>query len=102
MFEIGIIGNRNETLPFLAAGFSVFEADSDSEAADRLADAVKRCRILYISPGYYAALEDRIRHYSASSAAAILPLPERNGGVGTARLKKFTEQAVGADILFRD
>ena len=102
MSKIGVIGKRSEILTFLAAGFTVYEAESDPEAAEKLSIAVKECAILYISPVYYTALEEAIHKHSASPAIAILPLPEKNGGVGLTRLKKFTEQAVGADILFRD
>ena len=102
MSKIGVIGKRSEILTFLAAGFTVYEAKSNTEAAEKLCVAAKECAILYISPVYYPVLEETIQKFSVSPAIAILPLPEKTGGVGLARLKKFTEQAVGADILFRD
>jgi len=102
MSKIGVIGKRSEILTFLAAGFTVYEAESDAEAAVQLKAAAEECTILYLSPAYFSALDEEISRYSTSLTPAILPLPEKNGGVGMARLKKFTEQAIGADILFRD
>ena len=102
MSKIGVIGKRAEILTFLAAGFSVYGAESDTEAAEQLRIAAEECTILYMTPAYFVSLEEETRKYRTALTPAILPLPEKNGGAGMARLKKFTEQAVGADILFRE
>lgn len=102
MSKIGVIGPRGEVMTFLAAGFAVYEAEDVSEAADTLRKAADECAILYLSPVYADALSAEIATYDGLVTPAILPLPEKDGGVGMRNLKKYVERAVGADILFKE
>lgn len=102
MSKIGVIGPRGEVMTFLAAGFAVYEAEDVSEAAAALKNAAGECAILFLSPVYADTLSEEIAAYDSAVTPAILPLPEKDGGVGMRNLKKYVERAVGADILFKD
>jgi len=102
MSKIGVIGNRGEVLTFQAAGFVIYEADTVEEAAVLLQKAAQECAILFISPAYASELEEETSRYASSLTPAIVPLPEKGGGVGMAMLRKSAERAIGADILFRE
>lgn len=104
MSEIGIIGERDRVLCFMAAGFTVYEASPDEpEAAEKtLREAAAKSAILYITATLAAALCDSIAKYDNAPTPAIIPLPEAGGGLGTAAMKRAVERAVGADIVFRD
>lgn len=102
MSKIGVIGPRGEVMTFLAAGFTVYEAEDAAEASAALKTAVEECAILFLAPVYADALSEEISAYDGMVTPAILPLPEEDGGIGMRNLKKYVERAVGADILFKD
>jgi len=104
MSKIGIIGERDRVLCFLAAGFAVYTVEkADLSAAERtLKKAAAECAVLFITADLAEALKEPIAKYNSVPTPAIIPLPEKNGGYGTALLKHAVERAVGADIVFRD
>ncbi|MCQ2423511.1 MAG: V-type ATP synthase subunit F [Clostridia bacterium] len=104
MSEIGIIGERDRVLCFMAAGFTVYEASpDDTEKAEKtLREAAERSAILFITATLAEALHDSVARYDHAATPAIIPLPESGGGLGTAAMKRAVERAVGADIVFRD
>lgn len=104
MYKIGIIGDRDSVLGFMALGFSVFEAET-SEAAGILIDklANEDFAVIYITQTYAQSLEEKIAGYYSKPLPAIVPVPDINGsGYGTKILKRAVERAVGADIIFRE
>ena len=104
MYKIGIIGDRESILGFMALGFSVFETDTAAEA-EKLLDqlAEEDFAVLYITQTYAALLEEKISSYFSKPLPAIVPIPDVNGGgYGEKILKKAVERAVGADILFKE
>ncbi len=104
MSKIGIIGPRDRVLCFLAAGFSVYPVEKESfgEAEKTLKAAASECAVLFVTPDWAQLLEEQIAKYNNVPTPAIVPLPEKDGGYGTAILKRAVEKAVGADIIFRD
>ena len=101
MYKIGVVGSRASVLCFLAAGFSVYEAESTDEAAVKLRNAADDgCAVIFISPDYAAALTDEMTKYSSKLIPAVIPLPQQGSDYGTEQLKSAVIRAVGADIIF--
>ena len=106
MYKIGIIGERDSVLGFMALGFSVHEAETTEVAASTLRELVKsgEYAIIYIVENYAVALSDEIVRYKDMPLPAITVIPGMSGstGYGMASIKNAVERAVGADILFKD
>ena len=106
MYKIGIIGERDSVLGFMALGFSVHEAESAEIAASTLRELVKsgEYAIIYIVENYAMALSEEIARYKDMPLPAITVIPGMSGstGYGMASIKNAVERAVGADILFKD
>ncbi|MBQ8641213.1 MAG: V-type ATP synthase subunit F [Clostridia bacterium] len=100
--RIGVIGRRSDVLPFQAAGFTTFQAESVPEAAEKLKKAAEECAIVFLTPEYAAALQEETVRYDAMMTPAVIALPEKGGGVGMTMLRQAAERAVGSDILFRE
>ncbi len=87
----------------MAAGFTVYDAQSPREALSALKRAKEEnCAILYITAALAREIEKEIARLSADTLPAIVTLPDRDSGYGTAQLKHAVERAVGADIIFKD
>ena len=106
MYKIGIVGDRDSVLGFMALGFSVHEADSPSAAADKLDELVRsgEYAVIFLVENYAALIEEETSKYKNLPLPAITVIPGRAGstGYGMANIKSAVERAVGADILFKD
>lgn len=106
MYKIGMIGDRDTVLGFMALGFSVCEADDPTDAAKKLHSLVKsdEYAVIFITETLAAAMEEEISKYKDRPLPAIVSLPGRTGGTGygMAAIKDAVERAVGADILFKE
>lgn len=103
MYKIGIIGDRDSTLCFMALGFSVFEA-SDAQAAEAaLHKAAKsgEYAVIFITEDLAPAIKDAIDRYKDAPLPAVTVIPGRNGGAGygMAAIRAAAERATGTDIL---
>ena len=106
MYKIGIIGERDSVLGFMALGLSVREAENADKAAASLHEMAKsgEYAIIYLTEAYAIALEEETAKYKDSPLPAIITIPGREGsrGYGMASIKTAVEKAVGADILFKE
>ena len=106
MSKIGIMGDRDAILGFMALGFSVHEITSVEQGAKLLHTLVRSgdYAVLFITENYAKLLEDEIGKYKDLPLPAIVSIPGREGstGYGMNNIKEAVERAVGADILFRD
>ena len=106
MYKIGIIGDRDSVLGFMALGFAVHEAANAEEAGTVLASLVKSGEYgtIFLVEHYAMALEDELTRYRELPLPAITVVPGRQGstGYGTAKIKNAVERAVGADIIFKE
>lgn len=105
MYKIGVIGDRESVLGFLALGFSVREAEDEEEARLALKEmASGDYAVIYITETYAARLEAEIARYQDSPLPAVVVIPGSGTylGYGMASLKSAVEKAVGADILFKN
>lgn len=106
MYKIGIIGERDSVIGFMALGFSVHEAPDPQKAEEILHSLVKsgEYAVIYIVENYAVLLEEAIAKYKDLPLPAITVIPGVKGttGYGLANIKTAVERAVGADILFKD
>lgn len=100
--KIGVIGRRGDVLTYQAAGFAVYQAESRTEAADKLTIAADECAIVFLTPEYATELREEVQKYDTMLTPAVIALPEKGGGIGMAILRQAAERAIGADILFRE
>lgn len=106
MYKIGIIGERDSVLGFMALGFAVHEA-SDAEQATDVLHALVRSEeyaVVFITENLAMQMEEAIGRYKDNPLPAIVSVPGREGsmGYGMNNIRSAVERAVGADILFRD
>lgn len=106
MYKIGIIGERDSVLAFMALGFSVHEADTVERAEQILHPLVKsgEYAVIYLVENYAAQMEEATAKYKDLPLPAITVIPGVSGGsgYGMANIRTAVERAVGADILFKD
>ena len=106
MYKIGIIGDRDSVLGFMALGYAVHEAQNSLDAAQRLHALVKteEYAVIFITEELAMQIEDDIAKYKDLPLPAITVIPGSRGGTGygMANIKSAVERAVGADILFKE
>lgn len=101
MYKIGVVGQRDRVMCFMAAGFSVYSAEDELDAAKMLKAAKDDgCAVIFIVPDLAEKIADDIKKYSEQTVPAVIPLPEAGGGYGITQMKNAVERAVGADIIF--
>ena len=106
MYKIGIIGDRDSVLGFMALGFAVHEANESAAAAEKLHTLVAsgEYAALFITEDLALSIEEDIARYKDAPLPAITVIPGAKGstGYGMANIKSAVERAVGADILFKN
>ena len=104
-YKIGVIGDSESVIGFMAVGFSVFTVETAEEAAKELTRmAEENYAILFITERFAKEIPDAIAAYKDSPLPSVITIPGKEGatGYGLANIKKSVERAVGADILFKD
>ncbi len=106
MYKIGIIGDRDSVLCFMAIGFAVHEAPDAATASRILRELAKdeSYAIIFVVENYARELGEEIARYKDIPRPAIISIPGKGGsdGSGMAAIKSAVERAVGADILFKE
>lgn len=107
MYKIGIIGDKDSVLGFMAVGFSVYVEDDPDSARALLKRLVRgdegEYAIIYITERLELSISEDIAQYRSRPTPAIISIPGKDGssGYGVESIKKSVEKAVGADILFK-
>ena len=105
MYKIGVIGDKDSVMGFLALGLTVFETSDAAQTAQIIRRAAAQgYAALYITEQAAVDVMDVIDEYKDSELPAIILIPGLQGslGIGMAGVKKSVERAVGVDILFND
>ena len=106
MHKIGIIGDRDSVLGFMALGFAVHEVNDETEAAQKITELVKggEYAVIFITEDLAIKTAEERAKYKDMPLPAITVIPSSRGttGYGMANIKSAVERAVGADILFKD
>ncbi len=103
MYKIGVIGNRDAILGFMAVGFSAVEADSAESASKHLHRMARSGEygVIFITENYAKDMEEAMGAYRDLPIPAIVSIPDESGsaGYGMNNLRRAVERAVGVDIL---
>ncbi len=106
MYKIGIIGERDSVMGFMAIGFAVHEATNAAEASAILHRIAKdgSYAIIFVVENFAREMGEEIARYKDMPLPAVISIPGRAGsdGSGMAAIKSAVERAVGADILFKE
>ncbi len=106
MYKIGMIGDRDTVLGFMALGFVVEDVTDIEEAAKKLHSMAKsgQYAIIFVTENYAMQLEEEIARYKDASLPAVISIPGQGGstGYGMNNIRSAAERAVGADILFKE
>lgn len=103
MYKTAVIGDRASVMGFMAAGFTVVEANDAQEAAKalrRLAGSDEYA-VIFITEDLAAQITQETDRYRSMPIPAVIAIPGKTGssGFGLENIKKSVERAVGADIL---
>ena len=103
MYKIGVIGDRDTVIGFMAVGFSAVGVDSPEAAAEHLKRMARSGEygVIFITEHYAAQIEDAIEAYRDLPVPAIVTIPDPNGttGYGMSHLRQAVVRATGVDIL---
>lgn len=105
MYRVGVIGDKDSVMGFVALGLDVYEAESSARAAELLRQlAGQQYAVIYVTEQAAQGILDVIDEYKDAELPAIILIPGIQGslGIGMAGVKKSVERAVGADILFQN
>ena len=106
MYKIGVIGEKDSVLGFIALGYAVHEAN-DLETASRLLSTLVKSgeyAVIFLTEQLAVGLEEQLAEYKDMPLPAVVSIPGQAGstGYGMSNLRSAVERAVGADILFRE
>lgn len=106
MYKIGIIGDRDSVLGYMALGFSVHEAENAQIAGEELREMAKsgEYAIIFIVESYAMKLSEQISAYKDDPLPAVICIPGKSGniGYGMANIRESVIRAVGTDVLFKN
>ena len=105
MSKVGIIGDKDTVMGFLALGIDIFpayEADEIKRTINRLAE--REYAIIYITEEASLQAKETIAKYKDMELPAIIVIPGISGnmGLGMNEVRESAKRAIGADILFSE
>jgi V/A-type H+-transporting ATPase subunit F len=99
--RIAVVGAREQVLPYLAIGATVFITD-DREAAKKavIEFAEKMHPVILVSDDLIREMEDILNRFSSSPIPSITAIPGKFGGPSFSdeRMKSIVKKAIGLDI----
>lgn len=102
MYKIGVVGERDASLPFLSLGMTVKSVEVPTDAAKAI-DLMARdgYGIIFVTETIAKDIEETIERYQTEVLPAIILIPGSSGslGIGLQKIKDNVEKAVGVDIL---
>jgi len=103
MYKVGIVGEKDSILGFLALGIDIFPAYEADEIKKTLHQLVEdEYAIVYITEKASLLAKDFIVKYKDNPLPAIIVIPGISGnmGIGMNEVRESAKRAIGADILF--
>ena len=105
MYKVGVIGDKDSVLGFLALGIDIFpayEADEVKRTIHRLAE--DGYGIIYITEQASLLAGESVARYKDKKLPAIIVIPGLGGsmGLGMNEVRESAKRAIGVDILFND
>ena len=105
MSKVGIIGDKDTVMGFLALGIDIFPAYSAEEIKKTIHKlAEKEYAIIYITEGASLKVKESLAKYKDMELPAIIVIPGIGGsmGLGMNEVRESAKRAIGADILFSE
>lgn len=105
MHKVGIVGDKDTILGFLALGIDIFPAYEPDEIKRTIQSLVeKEYAIIYITERASLLAKETISRYKDFQLPAIIVIPgiEGNLGIGMNEVRESAKRAIGADILFKE
>lgn len=105
MSKVGIIGDKDSILGFLALGIDIFPAYNAEEVKKTIHKlAEKDYAIIYITEQASLMAKESIARYKDFELPAIIVIPGVGGsmGLGMNEVRESAKRAIGADILFSE
>jgi len=105
MYKVGIIGDKDSVMGFLALGIDIFPAYEADEIKRTIRDLVeKEYAIIYITEQASLLVQEYIARYKDDRLPAIIIIPGIGGsmGIGMNEVRESAKRAIGADILFSE
>jgi V/A-type H+-transporting ATPase subunit F len=102
MYKIGVVGERDAVIAFLALGVTVKAVETPQEAMNAV-DSMARggYGIIFVTETAAKDIEETIERYKNQMLPAVILIPGSRGsfGIGLSKIKDNVEKAVGVDIL---
>lgn len=104
MSDVAVIADRETGLAFKSIGMQPLQAETEEEARTILREASDKYKIIFVTENLAQHMADLITEYETQTEPIIIEIPSFEGtvGLGKKKMKRITERAVGADILFRE
>ena len=105
MSKVGIIGDKDTVMGFLALGIDIFPAYSAEEIKKTIHKlAEKEYAIIYITEEASLKAKESLAKYKDMELPVIIVIPGIGGsmGLGMNEVRESAKRAIGADILFSE
>ena len=105
MSKVGIIGDKDSIMGFLALGIDIFPAYTPEEIKKTIHSlAEKEYAIIYITEQASLQAGESLEKYKDFELPAIIVIPGIGGsmGLGMNEVRESAQRAIGADILFSE
>ena len=100
MSKVGIIGDKDSIMGFLALGIDIFPAYTPEEIKKTIHNlAEKEYAIIYITEQASLQAGESLAKYKDFELPAIIVIPM---GLGMNEVRESAKRAIGADILFSE
>jgi V/A-type H+-transporting ATPase subunit F len=98
--RIAVVGSREKTVAFKAAGLAVFPVEENGEALERVEVLVEEgYRVVFFTEELFEVLKPALDRYRRAAVPCLVALPLGEGGRSVDRLKEVVRKAVGADVF---
>ncbi len=105
MSKVGIIGDKDSIMGFLALGIDIFPAYTQEDIKKTIHKlAEKEYAIIYITEEASLKAGESLARYKDLELPAIIVIPGIEGsmGLGMNEVRESAKRAIGADILFSE
>lgn len=105
MYKVGVVGDKDSIMGFLALGIDIFPAYDSDEIKKSIHKLVEdEYAIIYITEQASLLAKESIAKYKDDQLPAIIVIPGIGGsmGLGMNEVRESSKRAIGADILFKE
>ena len=101
--RIAVVGNRETTVAFQAAGLAVFPVEAGTEAPARIESLVAEgFQVIFFTEELFPYLAEELDRHRKAAVPCLVALPLGGAQQSVARLKEVVRRAVGADVFGSD